>query len=70
MDGKGRAMDNIFMERLWRSVKHEKIYPKEYPLVQSVMESLDVYFDFYNTERPHSGLSKKTPLEVYKWCFQ
>jgi putative transposase len=56
MDGKGRAMDNIFIERLWRSVKYEEIYPKEYPSVQSLMESLDVYFDFYNTERPHSGL--------------
>jgi len=70
MDGKGRAMDNIFIERLWRSVKYEEIYPKEYPSVQALRESLYVYFDFYNTERPHAGLKEKTPIEVYKWCLQ
>ncbi len=70
MDGRGRAMDNIFIERLWRSVKYEEIYPKEYPSVQALRESLKVYFDFYNTERPHAGLKQKTPVEVYQWCMQ
>ena len=67
MDGKGRAMDNIFIERLWRSVKYEEIYPKKYLSVQALRESLDVYFNFYNTERPHAGLEEKTPFEVYKF---
>jgi len=69
MDGKGRAMDNIFIERLWRSVKYEEVYLKEYSSVQDLRESLDVYFDFYNYQRPHSSLSSKTPANVYHGCM-
>jgi len=65
MDGKGRAMDNIFIERLWRSVKYEEIYRKEYSSVQELIASLKVYFDFYNNQRPHDSLGKKTPAEAY-----
>ncbi len=68
MDGKGRAMDNIFIERLWRSVKYEEIYIKEYSSVQELIKSLKIYFDFYNNERPHDGIGKRTPAEVYWEC--
>jgi len=65
MDGKGRAMDNIMVERLWRSVKYEEIYLKEYRDVQELVQSLKIYFDFYNNQRPHARLDKQTPAEVY-----
>jgi putative transposase len=65
MDGKGRAMDNIMVERLWRSVKYEEIYLKEYSSVAELIEGLRLYFTFYNNERPHQGLSSKTPAAVY-----
>ena len=65
MDGKGRALDNIFVERLWRSVKYEDIYLKEYPCVQSVKEGINRYFNFYNHERYHESLGYKRPAEVY-----
>jgi putative transposase len=65
MDGKGRAMDNIFIERLWRSVKYEEVYLKEYSNVKELIESLKRYFEFYNFERPHQTLDGKTPAEVY-----
>ena len=68
MDGKGRATDNIFIERLWRSVKYEEIYLKEYKTVNELIKSLKVYFDFYNNERSHSGLDDRTPAEVYWEC--
>lgn len=68
MDGKGRAMDNIFIERLWRSVKYEEIYLKEYGSVNELIKSLKSYFDFYNNERPHSGHDGRTPAEVYWEC--
>ena len=61
MDGKGRALDNIFVERLWRSV----IYLREYPDVQSVKKGLDEYFEFYNHQRYHESLGYKRPAEVY-----
>jgi putative transposase len=70
MDGKGRAMDNIFIERLWRSVKYEEIYLKEYTSVRELIWSLRVYFDFYNNQRPHDSLGGKTPAEVYWECMQ
>lgn len=70
MDGKGRAMDNIFIERLWRSVKYEEVYLKEYDSVRELIRSLKVYFDFYNNERPHASLGGKTPAEVYRECMQ
>ncbi|QWR78691.1 transposase [Candidatus Magnetomonas plexicatena] len=66
MDGRGRAMDNIMIERLWRSVKYEEVYIKDYETVDELIKALRSYFDFYNNERPHSTLRGKTPAEVYK----
>jgi putative transposase len=65
MDGKGRALDNIFIERLWRSVKYEDIYLKDYVTVPALFLGLDQYFTFYNQERPHQSLDYQTPTEVY-----
>lgn len=65
MDGKGRAMDNIMIERLWRTVKYEEIYLKEYASVFELKQSLKKYFDFYNAERPHATFGEQTPSEVY-----
>lgn len=65
MDGKGRAMDNIFIERLWRSVKYEEIYTKEYSSVTELIRALKDYFDFYNYERTHQSLNDLTPAEVH-----
>lgn len=66
MDGRGRCFDNIFVERLWRSVKYEEVYLKEYRDVWEAEESLRKYFDFYNYRRPHQSLKYKTPFEVYQ----
>ena len=66
MDGKGRATDNIFVERLWRSVKYEDMYLKSYSNGIDLQRGLIDYFDFYNYSRPHSGLSKMTPAEVFE----
>jgi len=66
MDGRGRALDNIFVERLWRSVKYEDIYLKGYHSVSALFLGLTEYFEFYNHERPHQSLSYKTPAMVYK----
>ena len=65
MDGKGRCMDNIFIERLWRSLKYEDIYLKDYSNVQALREGLTAYFDFYNNVRLHQSLGYKTPSEIY-----
>ena len=65
MDGRGRALDNVFIERLWRTVKYEEIYLKTYTNVDELYHSLTDYFAFYANERPHSGLNRKTPSEVY-----
>lgn len=65
MDGKGRALDNIFIERLWRSVKYEDIYLKDYDSVPLLYAGLDNFFQFYNYERPHQSLGKATPAEVH-----
>jgi len=65
MDGKGRWMDNVFIERLWRSVKYEEVYIKEYDSVTELVQSLKQYFNFYNFERPHQALDGKTPAELY-----
>ena len=65
MDGRGRALDNIFIERLWRSVKYEDIYLKEYRTVPELKRGISEYFRFYNMERFHQSLSYKTPDEVY-----
>lgn len=65
MDGRGRALDNIFTERLWRSFKYEEVYQKEYTTVREAKENIDRYFNYYNTVRPHQSLNYKTPLEIY-----
>lgn len=69
MDGRGRCHDNIFIERLWRSVKYEEIYLTEYADLWSLRQRLDRYFDFYNTERPHQSLGYLTPAQVYLDLF-
>jgi putative transposase len=66
MDGRGRAYDNIFVERLWRSVKHEDVYLNGYATMGQLMLGLTKYFAFYNQERPHQALGDRTPDEVYK----
>jgi putative transposase len=65
MDGKGRALDNIFVERLWRSVKYEDIYLKDYLTVPALAAGLDAYFRFYNHARLHQSLNYRTPAEVH-----
>lgn len=65
MDGRGRALDNIFVERLWRSVKYEDVYLKGYTNPMELMIGLTEYFVFYNGERPHQSLGNRTPAEVY-----
>jgi len=65
MDGKGRALDNIFVERLWRSVKYENIYPMNYRTMQQAREGLERYFTFYNNERLHQSLKYRTPESVH-----
>jgi putative transposase len=65
MDGRGRAFDNIFVERLWRTVKYEDIYLKDYTDVPMLITGLGGYFDFYNRERPHQSLGYRTPASVY-----
>jgi len=68
MDGRGRALDNIFIERFWRSIKYEDIYLKEYSTVPALMSGLGEYFTFYNQERLHQSLGYQTPAEVYWAC--
>ncbi len=65
MDGRGRALDNIFIERLWRSVKYECIYLREFVTVAELINVLGEYFKFYNYERLHQSLDYKTPADVY-----
>jgi len=65
MDGRGRALDNIFIERLWRSLKYEDIYLHDYATVPLLATGLSRYFPFYNAERPHQSLAYRTPAEVY-----
>jgi putative transposase len=65
MDGRGRAMDNVFIERLWRSVKYENIYLKDYVHGADLHDGLTHWFDFYTHRRPHQGLRNQTPFEVY-----
>ncbi len=66
MDGRGRALDNIFVERLWRTVKYEEIYLKKYDSLPDLLIGLTSYFQFYNQERPHQALSYETPSQVYQ----
>lgn len=65
MDGKGRALDNIFTERLWRTVKYEEVYLHDYEDPRAARKGLSGYFEFYNQERPHQSLNYRTPAEVY-----
>jgi putative transposase len=65
MDGRGRVFDNIFTERLWRSVKYEDVYLKDYEAVDEARRGLAEYFRFYNTDRPHQALGYRTPAEVH-----
>ena len=65
MDGRGRCLDNVFVERLWRTVKYENIYLQGYESVPALERGLEQYFPFYNEERPHQALDYQTPEEVY-----
>ena len=65
MDGRGRVFDNIFVERLWRTVKYEDIYIKGYETVSALMAGLEQYFKLYNHERPHQHLQYRVPAEVH-----
>ena len=65
MDGKGRWRDNVFVERLWRSVKYEEVYLHAYETVSDAKAGIARYITFFNTRRPHKALDRKTPDEVY-----
>lgn len=65
MDGRDRFLDNVFVERLWRSVKYEEVYLKAYESLPEARRSLGEYFEFYNQKRRHQGLDYRTPDEVY-----
>jgi putative transposase len=65
MDGKGAWRDNVFVERIWRSVKYEEVYLKAYDSVSEARSSINRYLDFYNRQRPHSSLDRRTPDEAY-----
>ena len=66
MDGKGRYLDNIFVERLWRSVKYEEVYLKAYQNGAEARKGIGAYLDFYNRERPHQALGYQTPGQVFE----
>jgi putative transposase len=65
MDGKGAWRDNVFVERLWRTIKHDEVYLKAYESVSQARDSMARFIEFYNTRRPHSSLGRKTPDEFY-----
>lgn len=65
MSGKGKCWDNIFIERLWRTLKYEEVYIKQYESYEEAYDSLEKYIDNYNKIRPHSSLNYRTPAEVY-----
>ncbi len=65
MDGRGRALDNVFVERLWRSVKYEEVYTQDYQTPKEARQGLTRYFEYYNHERPHQALDYRTPAELY-----
>jgi putative transposase len=66
MDGKGRAIDNIFIERFWRNIKYEKIYLEPSDNGLDLYRKIKEYMTYYNTERPHQGLEYKRPVEIYR----
>ncbi len=65
MDGRGAWRDNVFVERLWRSVKYEEVYLRAYDTVAEARASIGRYLDFFNTKRPHSSLGARTPDYTY-----
>ncbi len=65
MDGHGRALDNVFTEHLWRSVKYGEVYPRSYETVKDAAANIRNYFEFYNRERLHQALNYQTPEEIY-----
>ena len=65
MDGRGRALDNVFIERLWRSLKYELIYPGDFATGLELFPALENYFHFYNHERPHQALGYQTPADLF-----
>ena len=69
MDGRGRALDNIYVERLWRTLKYEEIYLHHYEDVKELKIAINRYFNFYNTERFHRSLDYETPDEIYYLAF-
>ena len=66
MDGRGRALDNVFVERLWWSVKYEHVYQHDHQTVGSLYQGLDTYLNFFNQKRPHQSLEYETPWDVYR----
>jgi putative transposase len=66
MDGKGRCLDNIAIERFWRSVKYEEVYLKDYESLIEARKAIAAYIEFYNSVRPHQALKYKTPNQVYE----
>lgn len=66
MDGRGRALDNVWIERFWRTIKYEEIYPKSYTNGRDALHNLGRYFSYYNEERPHSSLSYRPPGQIYR----
>jgi len=64
-DGRGRALDNIFIERLWRSLKYEEVYLKEYLSGKEALKGIDDYFEYYNNNRPHQALGYRKPAEIH-----
>ena len=66
MDGRGRCLDNIFIERLWRSLKYEEVYLRDYALVSDAHAGIGNWFRFYNHQRPHQSLGDRTPAELYR----
>jgi putative transposase len=70
MDGKNRALDNIYMERVWRTIKYEDIYIKDYQTMTELKEGLETYVTFYNSKRYHQSLDYATPDEIYDQVFE
>jgi putative transposase len=66
MDGKGRATDNIFVERLWRSLKYEDVYLRDYASIGEAQRGIGKWMRFYNWQRPHQALDNRTPMDVYR----
>jgi len=65
MDGRGRALDNIFTERLWRTIKYENVFLADYANQQEARQGLTHYLDFYDNQRPHQSLGYRTPAQLY-----